>query len=211
MSFVDVILERRSVRSGFRSESIPSDHLQLIADCGLAAPSSKAAQPWRLHLVTARNLLTQVAALVTAAEGGDAFVPIDPTTGAPHQWESTVVESADIFRAVPAAIFVENLGPVSGGRAHAAAAPAHLRQNMLIGYGLEYLGLGAAIENLQLAATALGYGTTFVGDIMIAAPGICDLFGMTGDLVGAVTIGRSDTPANPRRLASDRLVYHTGE
>ena len=48
---VDTILRRHSVREGFSRAPIPIEVLEDIIRCGLAAPSSKNARPWRFHVV----------------------------------------------------------------------------------------------------------------------------------------------------------------
>src|SRR4051794_2679018 len=105
---VETILSRRSTRFGFdRHRPVPRDVLESVVACGLAAPSSKNARPWRFHVVTSTTLLDEVADAMVAAPGIARYVPHDPTTGAPYEhWQSTVVESAEVLRLVPAAVFV---------------------------------------------------------------------------------------------------------
>src|SRR5947208_14097495 len=106
---VNTVLERRSIRNGYADRSVSVDLLLTIVRCGLAAPSSKNAAPWRLHVVTDRSLIADLAMAVREAPGQGDYVPHDPRTGQPWpQFESTVLESADVLAQVPVAIFVEN-------------------------------------------------------------------------------------------------------
>lgn len=197
----DPVLRRRSVRSGFRDDPVPEASIERVVAAGLSAPSSKNAQPWRLHVVTQRDLLADLAAAVQTAKDAERYVPIDPATGEPHaEWTSTVSESAEVLGAVPLAIFVENAGRFSAGRRTVARAPDAVRENALVGYGFEMVGLGAAIQSMWLAAGLEGLVGVFMGDVLIAEQTIRDRLGVTGDLVGVLALGRSDDPPVPKAV-----------
>lgn len=210
------ILGRRSIRSGFVEGPLPDAVVEEIVACGLAAPSSKNSQPWRLHVVTDRELLRRIAGAVVAQRGVATYVPHDPATGAPRpEYRSTVLDSSHVLAAVPLAVFVENLGPFSRGVEGLVAVGGSRMRSALFGFGLEMVGVGAAIENMWLAATALGLSAALLGDVAIAEGEIARTLGLRGDLVGALAIGHSDdspyppmdSPAFPE-LA--RAVRHPG-
>ena len=183
-------LERRSTRSFLSGEPLAPDLLALIVRCGLAAPSSKNARPWRFHVVTEPRTLRQVSATVEAAEGSDQYVPHDPKTGLPRpEYQSTVQESAEVLRTCVAGIFVENRGVFSRGRRTLIDVSREALAASMVGYGLELLGVGAAIENMLLAANSLGVGATFMGDVLIAEQPISESLGFVGDLMGVVALG----------------------
>lgn len=205
--------ERRSAREGFDGRPIERSDLEYIVDCGRRAPSSKNAQPWRFHVVVDRPTLAAIAEDVVRAndEAADAFVPLDPTTGTAHRtWSPTVVESADVVRQVPAAIFIENRGEFSRGRRAVAEAPDVTAA--VLSYSLEVLGLGAAVQNLLLAAGALGLHGVFIGDILVAEDAVRRRLSMTGDLVGVVAIGHSTSPpTRPKEPLPDRVRWHESD
>lgn len=205
-----LIWNRRSVRSGFEDRAVSREVIEEILWCGLTAPSSKNARPWRFHAVSDRTLLCKIADAVDEAERVDSYVPIDPITGRKHaKWESTVHESAQVLRDVPLAIFVENEGRFSGGRGAVAAAADHVRLDAVFGYGLEMLGHGAAIETLVLAAAALGLSGVFIGDVLIAERTIARHLDATGDLVGVVALGYApDRPRRDRDITDEAVVWH---
>jgi len=90
---------------------------------------------------------------------------------------------------VPVAIFVHNAGPFSGGRRAILDAEPKARELAIFGYELEMAGLGAAVENMWLAAVAQGVSAVFMGDVSLAGlPDQPFLFG-TGDLLGALALG----------------------
>jgi len=202
---IAAMLARRSIREGFDGQPIPAPVLREIVRCGLAAPSSKNAQPWRMHVVTDRATLAGLADAVEKAQDADEYVPHDPATGRPHPaYVSTVRESAQVLREVAAAIFLEN-GLIGAARPALAGS--------LVGFGLEMIGIGAAIENMWLAAEALGVRVAFMGDVVIAEDNICAALGIAGELAGVLALGFSDVPLPPRRQQLDEqdaehVVWH---
>ncbi len=211
---ITAMLARRSIREGFDRQPIPGPVLREIVRCGLAAPSSKNAQPWRMHIVTDRAALGTLANAVEQAKGGDEYVPHDPATGRPRPaYVSTVRESAQVLREVSAAIFIENRGLFSSGRTGLIEATRPALAGSLVGFGLEMIGIGAAIENMWLAAEALGVRVAFMGDVVIAEADIGAALGITGDLAGVLALGFSDAPLPPRRQRLDEhdtqhVVWH---
>lgn len=211
---LDAIVNRHSTRDDFTDEPVESIVLEQIVRCGLAAPSSKNARPWRLHVVSDRRILSSLADVIDTAEGIDTYVPHDPRTGKPHpQWVSTVRESAEILRQVTAGIFVENCGTFSNGRQTLAAASHESLVGSLVGYTFELVGIGAAIENMWIGAQSLGVSAAFMGDVVIAEDGIRDRLAIEGDLVGVLALGYSDAIAPALRRSTDtlqgqRVVWH---
>lgn len=211
---LQALLRRRSIRFGFTDRAVSAEELEKIVACGSAAPSSKNAQPWRFHVVTDKALLESLADAVSAADDLDAYVPHDPRTGQPYaRYTSTVIESADVLRAVPAAIWIENLGSFSAGRAALLSAGEARLAGALEGYGFELIGIGAAVENLWIAANALGLAAAFMGDVVIAETKVQELLGFRGDLVGVLVLGHSDAsprpPMDPRSFPElPRVMWH---
>jgi nitroreductase len=206
---VEQILSRRSIRDGFAARDVPDEVVEQILACGLAAPSSKNAQPWRIHVVTDGSTLAEAAEAVQGAKRATSYVPIDPATGRPRpDWPSTVAESAGVLRQVGLGLFIENSGRFSDGRRNIAQAADEVREHALVGYSFEMIGIGAAVQNMWLAAQSLGLAGVFMGDVLIAESWIRERLGMVGDLVGVLAIGYSDGGPAPRRLAPDRVVVH---
>lgn len=211
---IRAILQRRSTRLGYLDEPVDPGMIETILTCGLAAPSSKNAQPWKFHVVTERAVLDAMANAMASHRGAIEYVPHDPRTGRPYpRYSTTVRASAAVLRAAGAAIFVENLGIFSGGRTTLAAAAPPALTGSLVGYGLELLGLGAAIENMWLAATALGLGAAFMGDVVIAEDLIAQRLDVDGDVIGVLCLARIDTnfpQPPPADIPSDhvRVVWH---
>lgn len=211
-----LILTRRSMREQYEDRILPADVLAEIVRCGLAAPSSKNARPWRLHIVEDRLLLRELADEVATADGADTYVPHDPETGRIRtDWPSSVAESAAVLASVPVAIFIENLGAFSKGRATLASVPNENLRGSLVAYTFEVLGIGAALTNMWIAAISLGVQAVFMGDICVAEKRIAEKLGLQRDLVGVLALGYSRAPVSPDRVHYDisdqtRVVWHGG-
>ena len=205
----EAILARRSIRTGYVREPLSIDVLDRIVLAGLSAPSSKNAQSWRFHVITDGHTLDHIASLILAAEDKDSFVPSDPKTGSPRAtYDSSVRESAHVLQHVPAAIMVENLGRFSYNRRTLAQTEPQFMDNALLGFALEMVGIGAAIENMWLAATSLGLGAVFMGDVLIVEDSIKRLLDVQGDIIGALALGHSSAmDVGPRRLKDGRVTH----
>lgn len=196
---IEAILARRSVRFGYEERPVSREHLEKVLSCGLAAPSSKNARPWRFHVVEDERARRAIADAAAQARGVEDYVPHDPRTGRPSpQWSSTVLESAEVVLAAPVIILIENRGVFSSGRAALVQADREALASSLTGYGFEVMGLGAALENIWLAANSLGIGVAFLGDLNIAEGEIRELVGVEGDLMGVVALGYACLEAPPR-------------
>ncbi len=208
------ILGRRSIREAYADRPVPRELVEEVIRCGLAAPSSKNARPWRFHVVDDRMLLGELAHAATTAEGADTYVPRDPRTGVIRtDWPSSVAESAATLAAVPTAIFVENLGEFSFGRATLASVPSERLIGSLVGYTFEAMGIGAAVISMWLAANSLGIQASFMGDICVAEEEIKSKLGFQHDFVGVLGLGYSDLAVPPDRVSYDvddstRVVWH---
>lgn len=163
-----------------------------IVEAGLLAPSSKNAQPWRIHVVRDQAVTGALADAVQQGKGSDDYVPCDPLTGESRpDWPSTVIESASILRGAPLALFVENRGEFSQGRGTLIRiADQDVLADAMIGYTFECIGLGAAILAMWLTAIDYGYGGVFMGDVLIAESAIREALGMSGDLAGSCASAR---------------------
>ncbi len=204
---LEAIKTRRSIRK-FKDTPIPEDLLKKVIECGLIAPSAKNSQPWRLHVVTGKETLKKVAGLLLSNPKAKESGPIDPKTGEPNpNFTPTVVESANVLKSAPVAIFVENHSPVMGGRKGVIESP-HVEQ-AIFGLQFELMGIGASVENMLLAAHSMGLGGVFMGDPVLEEDNIKKLLRIQGDLVGVVALGYTDEKDLwDKPLEKNRVVYH---
>jgi nitroreductase len=67
--------------------------------------------------------------------------------------------------------------------------------------------IGAAIQNLLLAAHELDIGSLWIADVLYAYEELCDWLGEQGELVAAVSLGYADeSPAARRRKSLSEVV-----
>lgn len=212
LSVVELIQSRRSIRDGFTDEPVDPAMVYEIIQGGLRAPSSKNAQPWRVHILHRGPAMSEIADAVQHAKGADSYVPNDPSTGLPHRWESTVVLSAKVLKEVGVGLFIENRGDFSGGKRAIVDAPREYMRSTIDGYSFEMVGMGAMIQNMWLTAYARGLRGVFMGDILVAESTIKEKLGMEGDLVGVLALGHSKADPFPKQLREASVVDHgTGE
>lgn len=70
---IDAIHRRRNIRHGFSDQPVPDPVIDDIVQCALVSPSSKNAQPWRLHVVTDTAILTELADAVQSARHAERY------------------------------------------------------------------------------------------------------------------------------------------
>ncbi|HEX2954467.1 MAG TPA: nitroreductase family protein, partial [Bacillota bacterium] len=67
--------------------------------------------------------------------------------------------------------------------------------------------VGAAIQNMLLAATGLGVGSLWIADVYVAYDELCQWMGKTCQMVAAVSLGYPDEAPNARgRRNFDEVV-----
>jgi nitroreductase len=191
---------RRSIREGFTDQRVSEQDIIAVLVSAQNAASSKNSQPWRLHVVTTDSILKEIAGYVESARDGADFVPHDPVTGRRRKWRSTTRESAHVLSLVPLAIIVENTGPFSGGRRAVATARGKALESALIGYAIEMVSHGIAIDAMMTAAMDLGLSGVIMGDVLVAEEQIQERLGFEGDLVAVLALGYSDARPYPKSL-----------
>jgi nitroreductase len=65
----------------------------------------------------------------------------------------------------------------------------HARAASFTGFSMELLSIGAAVENMWIAATSLGLSGVFMGDIVIAEETIKRKLGISAEVIGALVLG----------------------
>jgi nitroreductase len=206
--FIALIRSRRSIRE-FVERPVAKELIELIVECGLAAPSSKNSNPWFIVTASGDDKNTIVRWLDEASNtpiGVTERAPIDPLTGETKAGVSdTVEESISTMRQCDTLLLLFNRAPFSRG----AETIATLIENggkrsvigkALYGYAGEILGIGAAAENMLLAARALGLGGVYIADSYPARQKIQAGLKTTRELVGVIALGYPAYDPPPREL-----------
>jgi len=186
MNTLDAIAARRSIRE-FRDEPLPDDALDAILTAAIQAPSGANRQPWRFIVVRkdkrAEMLRVMREGMATRVARGENIGSSERTASAMEQ--------------APVTVFVFNpLGtdPLSSQLAEQTRTPV-----------VDVQSIGAAIQNMLLAAQDLGIGSLWIGHVFNAYEELCEWLGEDSQMIAAVSFGyANEAPdARPRKPMSE--------
>jgi nitroreductase len=170
MDALEAIATRRSNR-GFRTDPIPQDVLEQILNAAIMAPSAKNRQPWRFVVVREDRRVEMIRLMRQRLEkmkaSGENFGSAEGT--------AAVMEQA------PVTVFIFN----SEG-----THPWLTRSiNQTFDDLVNLQSIGAAIQNMCLAAHALGLGSLWICDVLYAYEELSAWLGQNSEMVAAVSLG----------------------
>jgi len=178
MDVFDAIKRRRSIRK-FQDKPIPRGLIEEVLVAATLAPSGKNLQPWRFIVLEGDAKQHVVETMLARAE---ALKAAGVNIG-------SAIHSARIMAQAPAVVLVYD----------ALIKPADDHNGMARLWSLvNTQSIGAAIQNMLLAAEAVGLGTLWICDIFVAEEEISSWLGRTDELVAAVAIGYPDEAPPPR-------------
>ena len=209
MQELDFIYKRRSVRK-FLNTPVTPEHLEEIIKAATYAPSGKNLQNWHFVVVLDSE---KIAGMAKVVEEKNAVLA--PLLGSEEKAKAfrAMLPYATVFKNAPAVVLIY-AGPyptVADDLLAAGIMPASEAQS----YGAANPGIqniAAAMENLQLAAASLGYGTCWMTGPTYAAREISDYLGFAreGYYLAAMTpLGvpvKDSQPAPARKPLSDVLT-----
>lgn len=179
MQTVEAIERRRSIRS-FREEKIPEEIIVKILNCARLAPSAKNRQPW-FFVVLEDDAKREVTEMMRNYFEEDSKIKSDfeeEKTG----YMSSVLESADCIDEAPILILILK----------------EKDDKWNIG---DNISIGAALENMCLAATAFGLGSLCIRDtVWIGEDLVAKLKYENKSLVCSFAIGYTKREAPPRNV-----------
>jgi nitroreductase len=149
MNTLDAIAARRSIRR-FRDEPVSDEDLRTILAAAVQAPSGKNAQPWRFVVVQGEHRAEMVRLMrqgIARQEGLGRGV-------------GSAVGSARIMEQAPVTVFVLNASGLHPWLAHSVGES--------FGNLVDVQSVGAAIQNMLLAAQDLGLGSLWICDVFFA-------------------------------------------
>jgi F420 biosynthesis protein FbiB-like protein len=176
MNTLEAIAERRSIRK-FKDTPVTDETIEAILKAAVQAPSGKNRQPWRFVVVKGDHRAEMVRVMresITYLEEQD----IDTGSG---KWTANVMEQA------PVTVFVFD---------------AHTPRESLPWEGggdlVNVQSIGAAIQNMLLAALELGLGSLWICDVLYAYDALCDWLEQEHQMIAAVSFGYPDEQPGPR-------------
>jgi len=179
MNTLEAIATRRSIRK-FKDRSLPEKTLHKILTAATQAPSGKNRQPWSFFLVKGGKR-TEMADIMRQ---GITRMKVQGEDIGSSEWSVNVMEEA------PVTVFIFN--PYGLHPLH----PHSIRQNFenLV----DVQSVGAAIQNMSLAAQELGIGSLWICDVFYAYEELCSWLGEKGQMVAAVSLGYPGESPNAR-------------
>ncbi|UCF10227.1 MAG: nitroreductase family protein, partial [Candidatus Bipolaricaulota bacterium] len=167
METLEAIARRRSIRR-FTREPIPREQVESLLRAATQAPSGKNLQPWRfvvLHGTAKDALVTGLRSAVRGVHSAGGDVGSSPWT-------------VRIMRDAPVLVVV-----------FSRPAPPDMKKWEDDAMRINLQSIGAAIQNLCLAATASGLGSLWIADVFYDQGGIEREFALPGErLVAAVAL-----------------------
>jgi nitroreductase len=173
LNTLEAIAQRRSIRR-FKSDPVPDEALQKILTAATQAPSSKNRQPWRFVVVSGEKH----AEMVRIMRQGIANTTARGEDPGSAEWTADVMEQA------PLTVFVFNPHGLRPWLAHSIDQMFQALVNTQ--------SIGAAIQNMLLAAQDLGLGSLWICDVFEAYDELCQWLGEPGQMVAAVSLGYPD-------------------
>lgn len=190
MNTLEAIAERRSIRK-FKSDPISDESLQAILNAAIQAPSGKNRQPWRFIVVKDEKRQEMVNIMRTEVEK----VKAKGESSGSAEWTVNVMEQA------PITVFIFNPDGIDPWM------PETVEQRFF--EVVDTQSIGAAIQNMLLAATELKIGSLWICDIFVAYRELRHWLGEKGQMIAAVSFGVADStpPARPRKLFNEVVRY----
>jgi nitroreductase len=179
LNTLEAIAGRRSIRR-FKDDPIPDEVLQAILTAATQAPSGKNRQPWRFVVVSGEKR----AEMVRVMRGGIAKAKARGEDPGSSEWTAGVMAQA------PVTIFVFNPQGMRPWLAHSI--------DQMFQAVVNIQSIGAAIQNMLLAAQDLGLGSLWICDVFYAYDELCKWLGEEGQMVAAVALGYPDESPGPR-------------
>ncbi len=193
---LSAILNRRSIRK-YKDIPVEREMIEEILQAGNLAPSSKNRHPWRFIVVTgnAKEEMLQVMKEGLEREKNEPLLP----ESAPYR--SGAEYTLKIMEQAPVTIFVVNSLGIDVHRSLASEDRIFEICNSQ--------SIGAAMENMTLAATELGLGSLWICDTYFAFDELNRWLKTDGQMIAAMTVGYGDeTPAaRPRNRLEDIVEW----
>lgn len=197
---LSAIQDRRSIRK-FLDRPVPREAIEEILLAGTLAPSSKNRQPWRFLVTAGRDK----EALLEAMDRGferERRAPLLPDS-APYL--SGAEHTRRIMAEAPVVILAVN--PLDLGLDRTLTPEERIYEIC------NAQSMGAAMENMSLAAESLGLGSLWICDTYFAYWELLDWIGGGGGLFAALALGypEEDPPPRPRRTLAEVAEWRMGQ
>ena len=188
MTASETIKTRRSIRK-FKSDPVERETVQQLLEAAVLAPSAKNSQPWRFTAV----MESKKEEMLSVIRKGIS------NRGAEGEDVGTIKWTIQVMQQAPVTILVHNTEGIH---------PWKARKEHESWWDLATVqSVGAAIQNMLLAATELGLGSLWIADVWDAYPELNAWLKTDHQLVAAVSFGHPDeSPPVPTRKPMENVV-----
>lgn len=196
------IENRRSIRK-FKEDGIPKKLLEQVLSAGIKAPSSKNKQPWRFVVLGGKAKKEMLhafeAGLVREQEGIAALLETN-RNALPDAWNTL-----NILKQAPIVILVLN--------AESGNPFVPISKEGRVAEIANTQSIGAAIQNMLLAAQELGLGSLWVCNTFFAYTELSQWLGSGVQLAAALALGyAAEAPMpRPRKKMEDVVTFRLEE
>ncbi|MGL4731894.1 MAG: nitroreductase family protein [Clostridium sp.] len=210
MANLDFIYNRKSIRN-FKNDIIPKEHIVELIKAGTYAPSPKHQQNWHFVVLQNSNVINKVADIVTESHENIGKLAKNEKDFKRHM---SVINYYTCFRHAPVVILVYSCQykMIEYKILKENDAPKEVL-DMLVSSQSAAQGIGAAVENILLAAAEMGYGACYMTGPTHAKNKIEELIDFKKDgyeLMSMISLGVPEeiTPAQPpRKPLEDVLTF----
>jgi len=179
MQTLEAIAQRRSIRK-FKDTPVTDEQIRALLLAATLAPSGKNRQPWRFVVVRGEKRAEMVAVMRAGMEASKA----QGRDLGSSPWTRQIMEKA------PVTIFVFNDDLENIDQPYSIYD--------MVGNSVDVQSIGAAIQNLLLAATDMGLGTLWICDVFYAYVELCAWLGEPHQLIAAIAVGYPEEAPSPR-------------
>ena len=192
MNALEAIKARRSIRE-FKSDPIERERVEQLLAAAVLAPSAKNSQPWRFTVVPESKREEMLAVLRKGISNREAE----------GEGTGTIKQTLQSMEQAPLTILVHNADGIH---------PWKARKEHESWWDLATVqSVGAAIQNMLLAATELGLGSLWIADVWEAYPEVNEWLETDDQLVAAVSFGYPNVaPSTPARKPMEDVVRWLG-
>lgn len=193
---IQAIQGRRSIRK-YKSKEIPNEIIEEILQAGMSAPSSKNRQPWKFIVVTG----AAKASVLDVMEKGLERERLHPFLPESAMHLSGAWHTLEVMKQAPVLIFIVNTLGIDINKS--------LTSDERVSEICNAQSIGAAVENMTLAATELGLGSLWICNTFFAHRELCQWLGEEGELYAALAVGYADEApsARPRKAVEDVVEW----